>query len=70
MSKQCDGAHRVFVAETFLVERTATVGAIAICTTCGESKLVSYKVSVDPFGAGIQISQRQNSNKTNTKETQ
>jgi hypothetical protein len=41
----CQGNHRYFVAETFAVEGEGTVGAIIICTACGESKVISHKVA-------------------------
>ncbi len=41
----CSGSHRYFVAETFAVEGEGTVGAIVICTACGESKVIIHKVA-------------------------
>ena len=41
----CQGSHRYFVAETFAVEGEGTVGAVVICTACGESKLIIHKVA-------------------------
>ena len=41
----CQGNHRYFVAETFAVEGEGTVGAIVICTACGESKVIIRKVA-------------------------
>ena len=41
----CQGNHRYFVAETFAVEGEGTVGAIVICTACGESKVITHKVA-------------------------
>lgn len=47
MELDCQGRHRFFVAETFAVEGEGTVGAVIICTSCGESKLITHKVGRD-----------------------
>ncbi len=45
MHETCNGTHRFFVAETFAVEGEGTVGAVVICTACGESKVIIHKVA-------------------------
>lgn len=56
----CQGNHRYFVAETFAVEGEGTVGAIIICTACGESKVISHKVA----RAGSSVSLKENKRST------
>ncbi len=45
LDRACQGSHRFFVAETFAVEGEGTVGAVVICTACGESKVIIHKVA-------------------------
>ena len=52
----CPGSHRYFVAETFAVEGEGTVGAIIICTACGESKTVSHKVA--RYGSSVSLKEK------------
>lgn len=53
---ECPGDHRYFVAETFAVEGEGTVGAVIICTSCGESKLITHKVGRD--GCSVLLKQK------------
>jgi len=52
----CHGSHRYFVAETFAVEGEGTVGAVIICTSCGESKLITHKVGRE--GCSVLLKQK------------
>ena len=45
--EDCRGTHHYFVAETGTVEQEGKVVCVIICTACGESKLIEYKVAGD-----------------------
>jgi len=45
VDKRCLGGHRFFVADTYAVPGEGKVGAIIICTACGEGRSQSFTVA-------------------------